>query len=409
MATIVIAMSFYLGSTQLLKDPATDPIDPDSDYIPDSDVTLSSEEEMSDWSAEIDASLDNLLEYATDQIPDDLDTPVIRSSSGRSRQCREFEDNIKMFEKALSDRTPDTTKKNNQWALNTYRRWAVLESPKVQVQAEIPKYFPDVPLGRINYVLGRFVMEATDFDGKPYKSKTLYNVVSGLNRVLKAMHEGAGEEVDLFRTPRFKQFLNVLDGVLKDRQSKEDPRVRTVDTFESAHYERLWINSFGDENPDKLIATTVFLTVKVFALRAGDELRRLTLNNFEFTYGIKDQPDIVKIRYVEASSKNKQGGRRGIHRPRKVVDHYEDSRNERGFHYWIMKYLAKCPEGVRDGDHPLFLHSLKNWERRDTPWYSDKRPVGQRHFSTLMKTSFANAGLDVLGDFTLRSIRLVVW
>ena len=52
----------------------------------------------------------------------------------------------------------------------------------------------------------------------------------------------------------------------------------------------------------------------------------------------------------------------------------------------------------------LFQQPLK--KIKGTPgevWYSSKRPVGPRSFTTRIKATFKEAGLS--GDFTLRSIR----
>ena len=73
------------------------------------------------------------------------------------------------------------------------------------------------------------------------------------------------------------------------------------------------------------------------------------MKNFEFSYNeIPDDPDMVLIRYLEVSSKNKQGGLKRVSRKRKLVDHYERVTNDRGFYYWLKEYLQHCRSEALD-------------------------------------------------------------
>ena len=53
-------------------------------------------------------------------------------------------------------------------------------------------------------------------------------------------------------------------------------------------------------------------------------------------------------------------------------------------------YLSHCEEAVRNGDVPLFQQPLK--KSRNEIWYSSKRPVGPRSFSTRVLGAFKEAG-----------------
>ena len=87
---------------------------------------------------------------------------------------------------------------------------------------------------------------------------------------------------------------------MKNRQKDEDPRTRKAQIFAEHDYDALWriflVAVVGD--PSMLLATLTFLSCKMLALR-HEELRRLTMNNFEFSYNdIPDDPDMVLIRYL---------------------------------------------------------------------------------------------------------------
>ena len=163
----------------------------------------------------------------------------------------------------------------------------------------------------------------------------MYHIISGLNRSL--------DDLDLLHDTHFKRFQQVLDGVMKNRQKDEDPRTRKAQTFAEHDYDALWRNSFGGGDPSMLLTTLTFLLCKILALRP-EELRHLTMKNFEFSYNnIPDDLDMVLIRYLEVSSKNKQGGLKGVNRKRKLVEHYERVTDNIGFYYWLNEYLGRCP------------------------------------------------------------------
>ena len=231
-----------------------------------------------------------------------------RDSSSSSTQSEtdtddfdEFEVHRSDFQTVLEKRTPLRTSQSNEWALKCYTRWCDEEAKKKHGFVKIPRAFEDIPVSRLNYILSRFVMEAKDIHGRPYKSTTLYSIVVGLNRVLKDKCTQSGDDVeyDLLKTPRFKRFTQVLDGVLKERQQHEDPRTRKASTFSDGDYTKLWQVIGKENNAENLLTTLIYLATKIFSCRAGDELRRLTMKNFEIQRCTPPLPkNAVLIRYV---------------------------------------------------------------------------------------------------------------
>ena len=229
---------FDIGATQLLNasdesadhngnlDSCSDDLDDDPNYEPGSDGE--------DYASE---------DEEVDEHEDDYD------------EIDEFEDHMEEFQQALGNRTPKKTSQNNDWALHTYARWRREEAPKKDAFVKIPFQFTEIPINRLNYVLSRFVIEARDTNGELFKSTTLYNIVAALNRVLRERHTGTNEDFDLLRTPKFRRFAQVLDGVMKERQQSEDPRTRKVDIFTQQDYEKLWLVIGSNKNPEILLTT----------------------------------------------------------------------------------------------------------------------------------------------------------
>ena len=86
----------------------------------------------------------------------------------------------------------------------------------------------------------------------------------------------------------------------------------------------LWKHSLGDSDPDpdNLLVTVYFLACKILSLRP-DELHRLIMKNFEINFNIHPHDRyMILVIYIETSSKNKQGGLKGINRKKKFVEQY---------------------------------------------------------------------------------------
>ena len=101
----------------------------------------------------------------------------------------------------LSNGIPKTMKQNNNWANTTYEKWAAAHA-RVVPDDNVPQKFADLDPERYNFVLSKFIVEVRDRENNYYKSATLYQLISALNRLIKDIF--TDQNYDLFETARFR-------------------------------------------------------------------------------------------------------------------------------------------------------------------------------------------------------------
>ncbi len=125
----------------------------------------------------------------------------------------------------------------------------------------------------LNTCLSSFVCEVRKVDGAFYPSKTLLALVMGIQGWLKSQ----GVSVDFLNAVEFERLRSVLDAKMKAISAKGIGLVRAQSDVNTAEMEeRLWKTKIlGAHNPTVLVRTLLYLNGKKFALRGGEEHRRL--------------------------------------------------------------------------------------------------------------------------------------
>ena len=126
----------------------------------------------------------------------------------------------------------------------------------------------------MNFWLSRFVLEVRKKNGEPYPPNTLYQLICGLQRQLR---ERGRADIKIFDNPSFHDFRSTLDGEMKRLNStgnyvnKKQAQPITVE-----QENRLWeLGLLGDCDAQTLLNTIVYQVGFFFALRSGNEHRRL--------------------------------------------------------------------------------------------------------------------------------------
>ena len=273
------------------------------------------------------------------------------------------------------------TRKNTAWTASIYTTWALSQPP----EHNIPSHFDDLDPSRYNKVLSRFVSETKRSDGYQYKSNTLYQLANGLNRRVKDLHKG--QDLDLFNSSQFAPFRDVLDALLLTRKDANTVPLSPKDLMTFDKEELLWRNSLGHSNPLQSLTTCIYVALRTFIMKGNETMKHLTFQDFQYDH-ITDEDVVIIFQ------------RDGV----PVGSHFESTKNSRGFYQNMVKYLARCPEAVRQGEVPLFQHPLKNWDvMPGTEWFHIDKPLGCNFFAKLVKDAFVKAGVD--GGCTLSAIR----
>ena len=138
------------------------------------------------------------------------------------------------------------------------------------------------------------------------------------------MREANRAEVNLLEDPEFAEFRGVLD-VKRERQNatgkyiqKKKAGVIIIEMEERLREKGL----LGNHSPRALLDTLVYLIGLNFALRSGEEHRRLRFKPSQIKVGVTPVGKAPYIVYCEEISKTNQGGlksRKVV--PKKVVHH----------------------------------------------------------------------------------------
>ena len=157
-------------------------------------------------------------------------------------------------------------------------------------------------------------------------------------------------------------------------------------------------NSYRSALPQSLLDTMVYCCGLFFALRSGNEHRRLrhTPCQIQVVERPGERPYLL---YTEDISKNHPGGLRGRKIKPKVVRHHANTNNpERCFVQLFKRYRDLCPEDAPP--HAFYLQPSKT--PTETCWFSN-RPLGHNPLGKTLARLCTSAGIQ--GFKTNHSLR----
>ena len=232
-------------------------------------------------------------------------------------------------------------------------------------------------------------IEARNHNGEYYSG----GICAGIQRHIREKRiESNGQAIDIYKDPDFAYFRKAFDSTLKclHRQGIGTSRKQAKVISEDLE-ERLWTeNVLGDDTPERLLNTLVYCFGLQFALRSGQEHRRLRPDMLQLV----DVPGCKPyLSYVESGSKNNSGGLNERHLKNKSVKVFANEVNpDRCVIRLYKKYMALRPQ-VASAD-VFYLQPLKI-ARKDC-WYQ-LRPVGHNTLSNTVK--------KLCGKYTNHSLR----
>ena len=200
-------------------------------------------------------------------------------------------------DKVIEGCIPSKTKKQTDWAVAVYKEWCGVRKES--------SLLATMSNNDIEEQLCRFVMEARRQDGDPYPPQTVYALITGLQRYLRA--EGRRDISFLTKSdPTFSRLRLSLDARMKQLTSSGVGSVKKqAQPLTEEHEAALWDKGvFSTGTSEGLLYVVFFYNCKLFGLRGGDEHRNLMREQFTISYDEVGQ----YLRFIGRSSKNVQGG-----------------------------------------------------------------------------------------------------
>ena len=179
-------------------------------------------------------------------------------------------------EAVKTSRIPKKTQANTLWATKLWQEWACSRIKNISPDETGHALDNDVvkmELADVSFWLQRFVLEVRKSNGDVYSPDSLYQLCCGIQRALRE----AGHDVNIFKQFQFAQCRSVIDGELKRLNATGNYiEKKKANVITTEMEERLWEQGLlGDDSPQVLSKTLVFMIGLCFALRSGEEHRRL--------------------------------------------------------------------------------------------------------------------------------------
>ena len=320
-------------------------------------------------------------------------------NKGRVREFKEPEKDIEINDFSKKKFAPQSRKKI-QWAVNLFELWRSSRMSKSGTTYQIIQ----CDLRKLNgfckrdlcYALCRFMREVKKIDGTEHPPNTIRELVIMIQMYL---HENQ-IYWKLLDQEEFLELRNVVDNTMKQHHSQGLGMRKTSDVISLKHEDKLFTDGIlGNDNPMKLLHTTMYMIGLHCALRGGVEHNNLRRPGCDSQFNFElDGNGVERLVYREDPlQKNNQGGLECKSKP-KTVFIYEASNKARCPISIFKKYIGLLPESK--SCRKMYLRCRKN----PTPsvWYCDQ-PYGVNRIKANVKEICKEGG--IVGNYSNHSLR----
>ena len=197
---------------------------------------------------------------------------------------------------------------NMKWCIAMYKAWKfnrdrIIPGSVTLDLDDVSTFSKDVIVKDVS----RFIVETRKKDGSEFPLKTLKQIVLLVQMYLKSL----GFVFEFLEDLAFAGLTNCLDNKMKQTAARGLGRkVRKADPMLGEHMEILWKgNCLGEDTPQKLLDTMLFLIGINFGLRAGKEYHTLRRPGFDCQISVIVKDGVECLEYNEdLSAKTNQGG-----------------------------------------------------------------------------------------------------
>jgi hypothetical protein len=297
-------------------------------------------------------------------------------------------------ESAIAPRTRNST----NWAVKVWTVWATARRSNLVEEGEheftLSNDIVSMCAKSIAFWLPKFVMEARKENGEYYPPNSLYSLCCGLQRHICNQES----TINLFTNDHFEHICKVLDSQMKQLNPTGKFTKVSTDVITEEMENRLWeLGILGDQTPQALLNSMFYYIGLYFALRGGEEHRRLRHEPAQIKcFNLPEKSYIV---YTEDVSKTNQGGLLHRNRAPKSVKHYQNlDCPQRCLVRLFNLYNERCPKDRPA--HAFYLKPLKS--PKGNVWFQ-KSPLGHNTLGSMIANMMSSA--NIKGQFSNHSLR----
>ncbi len=241
----------------------------------------------------------------------------------------------------------------------------------------------------LSFALSNFINEIKRRNGQDFPATTLYQITV----CLQFFVAGTRLEWKLIDDPVFIHFCNILDNMMKACSKAGVSRHVRVTLISLDQEELLWSSGvLGEDDPDTLRNTVMYLLGISFVLQGGEEQWNLCQPNFNSQISVKTdaQGDKNLLYQEDITSKTNQGGLSSRRNVPKVTKVYGSNDPLRNVVRLFEKYVNLIPPNIK---HPsLYKYAVQERSRKPNVWFTDC-PLGKNALSKIVKNMCEKAGL----------------
>ena len=295
-----------------------------------------------------------------------------------------------------------------QWGVRTFNEWRRAKLDDV-INFDVKIFEADLTkvelLNKDSFIhaMCNFIPEVTKLDGSDYPGKTLYEMVTSIQKYL---HQN-NKFWKLLDDSEFRDVRTVLDNVMKERADDNIGLVKKQAGFIPSDFEdSLWEKQvLGEDTPDKLRDTMLFLLGINLGLRACDEhydLRRDSKHKpSQCSFQRANNGKRCLVYHEDTVTKTNDGGLKSLKNDRKIVWVFPSENVTKCPVRLVDKYMSLIPTvGPKTKKLNFYLRSLE--KPNPAQWYGEQ-PVGRHTLSKVVGNLLKNVTLD--GFFSNHSLR----
>ena len=282
------------------------------------------------------------------------------------------------------------------WAARIFFQWKCIHNYKLKANSSLS--YPKIKTSLLNIdvdtlcdTMCMFVMEIWKQSSEEYPRETLYEIMLSIQNFL-AMN---GHNLKLLDNNAFVCLRNTVDNRMKQLSKQGIVRQKNqAQAISVEQEEHMWQSGIlGEDTPEKLINTVLYLIGVHFTLCTCDEYKSLKVGTFS-QLKIKVDPESNQhyLEYVEHHSKNHHRGIKSLHHKMKTAKAFENLDNPecciiRLYEKYLLKYPSMDPKYSFD----LYLRPLATVSSPNV-WYSCQ-PIGVQMLAKVMAKLAHSAGL----------------